>query len=71
VITGPDSEAGQVMSQPVGPLLELAVHDLPVAASHRGAITEGVYGVLEEVGEVQGHGNESRTCYCFGKPFRT
>ena len=70
VITWPDSESGQMMSQPVGPLLELAVRDLPVAAGYRGTFSEGVHGMLEEVGEVQGHGNESRTCYCFGQAFR-
>ena len=69
VITGADPEAGQVMSQPVGTFLQLAVGQLPVAAGHRGTFGEGVRGMLEEVGEVQGHGNESRTCYCSGQAF--
>jgi hypothetical protein len=55
------------MSQPVGSLLEFGVADLAIAAGHRGAFGEGIRRVLEEVGEVQGHGNESRTCYCFGQ----
>src|SRR5260370_38878299 len=57
------------MRQPVGPFLELAVGDLPVAAGHCDALGKGVRGVLEEVGKVQGHGNESRTCYCSGQAF--
>src|SRR5260370_7130551 len=57
------------MRQPVGPFLELAVGDLPVAPGHCDALGKGVRGVLEEVGKVQGHGNESRTCYCSGQAF--
>ena len=70
MIPRPDSESGQVMGQPVGPLLEFGVGDLPIAAGHRDTIAEGVGRMLEEVGEVQGHGNESRTCYCSGQAFR-
>ena len=71
VIPRPDAEPGQVMGQPAGALVELAVGDLPVSAGHRGTVGEGVRRVLEEVGEVQGHGNESRTCYCSGQAFGT
>ena len=33
MIPRPDPESGQVMGQPVGPLLEFGVGDLPIAAA--------------------------------------
>jgi len=39
--------------------------DLAVAADQRYTLGEGVHGVLKQVGHVQRHGIEIRTCYCF------
>jgi hypothetical protein len=69
VISRPDPGAGQVVGQPAGPLIELAVGYLPVPAGHRGTVGEGVRGVLEEVGRSSGPWDESRTCYCSGQAF--
>ena len=39
--------------------------DLAVAADQRHPPGEGIDGMLEQVGHVQRHGIEIRTCYCF------
>ena len=56
VLARPDPDAGQVVREPVRALVKLAIGHLPVAADHRGTVAEQVGGMLEEVGEVQGHG---------------
>jgi hypothetical protein len=61
-------ESGQVVSEPVDALVEFGVGHLAVAAGHRRAFAECIGSMLEEVGKVQGHGNETRTCYCSGQP---
>jgi hypothetical protein len=56
------------MGQPAGPLVQFGVRNLPVAAGHRDALAEGVRRVLEEVGEVQGHGTKVERVTVLGKP---
>jgi hypothetical protein len=68
MVAGLHPDPGQVVGQPVRAFLELAIGHLPVTAGQRQAIREGVHSMLEEIGNVQGHGNESRTCYRFGQP---
>jgi len=56
MVTGTDPLGRQVVSEPVGLVLELGVGDLAVAADQRDPIREGVDGMLEQVGHVQCHG---------------
>ena len=56
VAAGPDSLGGQVVGEPVGLVLELAVGDLQVAVDQGHPVGERVGGVLEDVGHIQCHG---------------
>ena len=68
VVSRAHAQPGKVMGKPVGTILELLVGHLPAGAYQRDPVTEHIDGMLKEVGEVPGHGYETRTCYCFGQP---
>jgi hypothetical protein len=51
-----DALGGQVVGEPVGLVLELAVGDLQVAVDQRDPVGERVGGVLEDIGHIQCHG---------------
>ena len=53
-----DALGGEVVGEPVGPVLELGEGDPPVAADEGRAIGHRVDGVLHEVGEVEGHATQ-------------
>src|SRR5207244_3008087 len=63
-----NTQPRKVMGKPVGTLLELGVGHLPATADQGDPVTEYIDGMFKEVGEVPGHGYETRTCYCFGQP---
>src|ERR1700712_3984651 len=52
---GLDTVPRQVMGEAIGALLQFGKGDLPVAADDRGAIRNGVDGVLDEICEVECH----------------
>jgi hypothetical protein len=59
--------ADQVVGEAVGLVLQLGVGDLLVAADQGDPVGYGVDGVLGEVGDVQGHRAQTRTCYIFSQ----
>ena len=57
-----DALGGEVVGEPVGPILQLGEGDPPVAADEGGAVGHHVDGVLDEVGEVERHrGSRTRS----------
>ena len=55
VVAGPDSLSGEVMRQPVGPLLELCVRSGFVGDDQRDSIGNAVNDMLGEICDVPGH----------------
>ena len=55
----------QVVREPIHALLELPIGHLALTAGHSDPIAKRVCRMLKEVCDIQGHGNESRTCYRF------
>ena len=53
----------QVVGEAVGLLLQLGVGQLLVAADQGDTVRHSVDGVLGEIGNIQGHGHQIRTCY--------
>ena len=53
------------MRQAIGLLLQFGVGRLIVAADQSDTIRYGVDHVLRQVGDIQGHGPQIRTCYFF------
>ena len=58
-----DATVDQVVREPVGLLLQLRVGQLLVAADQGDTVRHSVDGVLGEIGDIQGHGPQIRTCY--------
>ena len=50
-----DAVGGQVVGEPVGPILQLGERDRPLAADQRRAVGHDVDGVLDEIGQVERH----------------
>ncbi|CRH15120.1 PE-PGRS family protein [Mycobacterium tuberculosis] len=53
----------QVVREAVGLILQLGVGQLLIAADNGDTVRHGVDGVLGEIGNIQGHGHQTRTCY--------
>ena len=53
----------QVVREAVGLLLQLGVGQLLVAADEGDTVRHSVDGVLGKIGNIQGHGHQTRTCY--------
>ena len=53
----------QVMREAVRLLLQLGIGQLLVARDKGYTVGHSVDGVLGEIGNVQGHGHQTRTCY--------
>lgn len=47
--------------------LELGERPLLLTADQGGPVRVEVDGVLEEISDVEGHGNQTRTCYRFAQ----
>ncbi len=60
-----DALIDQVVRKAVGLLLQLCVCQLVVTADQGDTVRHSVDGVLGEVGDIQGHGPQIRTCYIF------
>ena len=67
MVTGAYANAGEVVGKPVSAILKFGIRNLTIAASHREALRKKINRMLEEIGKVQRHGIETRTCYCFGQ----
>ena len=65
-----DALIDQVVREAVGPLLQLCVRQLVVIADQGDTVRHSVDGVLGEVGDIQGHGPQIRTCYIFRQVWR-
>jgi hypothetical protein len=55
VVVRPYPDAGQVMREPVGALVKLAVGHLPVTAGQRHPAGNDVGGMLEQIGDIECH----------------
>ena len=58
-----DALVDQIVGEAVGLLLQLGVGELLVAADEGDAVGHSVNGVFGKVGNIQGHGHQTRTCY--------
>jgi hypothetical protein len=59
VVAGADAGRGQMVGEPVGPLVEGGVGQPPITADERLALGDGVDDDLEDVGQVALHGRHS------------
>ncbi|GAB3904953.1 hypothetical protein GCM10029964_099490 [Kibdelosporangium lantanae] len=53
--SGPDAAVGEMMSEPVGPLLQLRIGDPALTADRGDPLRHDINGVLDKVGDVEGH----------------
>src|SRR6202020_804051 len=57
----------QVVREAVGLFLQFGVGQLLLAADQSNTVWDGVDGMLSQVGNIQGHGPQIRTCYIFSQ----
>ena len=65
VVAGPHPLGGEVVREPVRLVLQLGVGDPSLPHDEGGPLGDDVDGVLEEVSDVEGHDEQTRTRSCF------